>query len=58
MKRIVGEYQFELHNDMVMIKIAKTGELLKAVTYKAHEAVDKFHAVVKYWEAKLRQPAI
>jgi hypothetical protein len=58
MKRVVGNYQFELQNDMVMIKDAKSGELLKAVTYKAHEAVDKFHAAVKHWEAKLRQPAI
>lgn len=57
MKRVVGNYQFELQNDMVMIKDVKSGELLKAVTYKAHEAVDKFHAAVSHWEKKLRQPA-
>ena len=57
MKKVVGPYTFELANDMVMVKETKTGNLLKAVTYKSHEAVDRFHAAVKHWEAKLRQPA-
>jgi|LauGreDrversion4_2_1035121.scaffolds.fasta_scaffold773991_3 hypothetical protein len=56
MKRVVGPYTFELANDMVMIKETGSGNLLKAVTYKPAEAVDRFHAIVKHWEAKLRQP--
>ena len=57
MKRVVGPYTCELANDMVMVKDTKTGLLLKAVTYKAGEAVDRFHAAVKHWEQKLRVAA-
>jgi hypothetical protein len=58
MKKVVGPYTFELSGDMVMIKESRSGELLKAVTYKSFEAVDRFEAIVKHWEAKLRQPAL
>jgi hypothetical protein len=53
MKKVVGPYTFELANDMVMVKDTKSGMLLKAVTYKAGEAVDKFHLAIKHWERKL-----
>ena len=57
MKRLIGTYEFELANDTVLIRDAKNGELLKAVTYRAYEAVDKFEAICKHWQAKLKQPA-
>jgi hypothetical protein len=57
MKKLIGNYEFELANDTVYIRDANNGELLKAITYRAYEAVDKFQAICKYWQAKLEQPA-
>ena len=57
MKKTIGNYEFELANDTILIREAATGELLKARTYKAHEAVDKYQAICKHWQAKLKQPA-
>ena len=57
MKKIIGNYEFELSNDTILIRDASTGELLKAKAFKAHEAVEKFNAICKHWQAKLNQPA-
>lgn len=58
MKKLIGIYEFELVNDTVLIREAKSGELLKAVTYRAYEAVEKFNAICKHWQVKLRQPIV
>jgi len=58
MKKQIGAYTFELANDTLLISETATGELLKAKTFKAHEAVSKFNATCKHFEAKLKQPAI
>ena len=57
MKKQIGIYTFELANDTVLIRETTTNELLKAKTFRAHEAVDKFNAICKHWEAKFKQPA-
>ena len=57
MKKTIGNYEFELANDTIMVRDRATGELLKAQCYKAHEAVEKFEAICKHWQAKLKQPA-
>jgi len=57
MKKQIGIYTFELANDTVLIRETATNELLKAKTFRAHEAVDKFNAICKHWEAKFKQQA-
>jgi len=57
MKKQIGIYTFELANDTVLIRETATNELLKAKTFRAHEAVDKFNAICKHREAKFKQPA-
>ena len=57
MKKQIGTYTFELVNDTIYIRETATKELLKAKTFRAHEAVDKFTAICKHWEAKFKQPA-
>lgn len=56
MKKLISIYAFELVNDTVYIREAKSGNLLKVKTYKALEAVDKFNAICNHWQAKLSQP--
>ena len=57
MKKQIGAYTFELANDTLLISETRTGELIKAKTFKAHEAVDKYTAVCQHWQAKLKEPA-
>jgi len=58
MKKQIGNYEFELANDIIMIREAGTKRLLRAKTIKPFEAVDKFNALCKHWEAKLKQTAL
>jgi hypothetical protein len=39
---------------MVMVRSVETGELLKAIDYRAHECVDKFNAICAHWEEKMK----
>jgi len=57
MKKQIGPYAFELSNDTIYIYEATTGDLLKAKTYPASRAIEKFEAICKHWQAKLKQPA-
>jgi hypothetical protein len=54
MKNVIGPYTFELHNTMVYVRETSTGNLLKAIDYKATEAMDKFNAICAHWEAKTK----
>ena len=54
MKKQIGPYIFELNNTMVMVRSVETGDLLKAIDYRAHEAIDKFNAICAHWEEKMK----
>ena len=56
MKKHIGIYTFELVNDMVMVRDRASGELLKTKTFKPYEAVERFNAICKHWQAKLNEP--
>ena len=52
--KTIGPYTFELNNTMVMVRSVETGELLKAIDYRAHDCVDKFNAICAHWEEKMK----
>ena len=54
MKKQIRPYVFELNNTMVMVRSVETGDLLKAIDYRAHEAIDKFNAICAHWEEKMK----
>ncbi len=54
MKKRIGPYTFELSNTMVLVHSNETGQLIKAIDYRAHEAMDKFKAICAHWEEKMK----
>ena len=53
MQEVIGNYQFKLVNDTVYISDVKTKELLKAKSFAANDAVNRFNAICKHWRSKL-----
>jgi len=39
---------------MVLVHSNETGQLIKAIDYRAHEAMDKFKAICAHWEEKMK----
>jgi len=52
MHTIVKDIKIQLSDDTVMIRDAKSDELLKAKTFRPHEAVDKYKEIVKIYQAR------
>jgi hypothetical protein len=57
MQKLVGEYVIELKGETIYVRVAQTKELLKAKTYKGHQALDKFKQLCRHLEAKQSQLA-
>ena len=55
MQTVVKDLLIQLADDCVMIKDAKTLELLKAKCFKPHEAVDKYNEIVKIYQKKTQK---
>lgn len=58
MKVIVAQYLIEQSNDTIMIKDAKTRDLLKAKVYRPQEVDQKFKDIVKIYEEKFNSKGI
>jgi len=58
MKVIVAQYLIEQSNDTIMIKDAKTRDLLKAKVYRPQEVDQKFKDIVKVYEEKFNSKGI
>ena len=54
MKKQIGPYTFELSNTMVLIRETSTGHMLKAIDYKASEAMDKYKHICAHWEYRMK----
>ncbi len=54
MKIIVAQYLIEQSNDTIMIKDAKSRDLLKAKVYRPQEVDQKFKDIVKVYEEKFK----
>jgi hypothetical protein len=54
MKEKIGPYTFELTGSLVSVTESATGELLKAIDYRPHEAVDKFNNICAHWRSKMK----
>ena len=52
MKIIVAQYLIEQSNDTIMIKDAKSKDLLKAKVYRPQEVDQKFKDIVAIYEEK------
>jgi hypothetical protein len=52
MHTIVKDIKIQLENDTVMIRDAHNDELLKAKTFRPHEAVDKYKEIVKLYKER------
>ena len=50
MHTIVKDIKIELQDDTVLIRDAKSEELLKAKTFRPFEAVDKYKEIVKLYQ--------
>jgi len=55
MHTIVKDLTIELNDDTVMIRDTKSLELLKAKTFRPHEAVDKYKEIVKLYQDRAAQ---
>tara|TARA_R110001592_G_scaffold49473_8_gene154224 strand:+ start:1832 stop:2023 length:192 start_codon:yes stop_codon:yes gene_type:complete len=53
MIKIIGNFKVELGNEVLMIKKASTGELIKAEAVKAFESEDKFKELCETLQAKI-----
>ncbi len=49
---IVKDIKIQLSDDTVLIRDAKTDELLKAKTFRPFEAMDKYKEIVKLYQAR------
>ena len=58
MKVIVAQYLIEQSNDTIMIKDAKTRDLLKAKVYRPQEVDQKFKDIVKVYEDRFKTKAV
>ena len=55
MVKVIGDFKVELHKDLIMIKDAKTGELLKGSAVNANDALDKFNALCEKLEQRFKK---
>jgi hypothetical protein len=53
MYTIVNDIKIQLADDTVMIRDAKTDELLKAKTFRPFEAMDKYKEIVKLYKTRV-----
>ena len=55
MIKVIGNFKVELHKDLIMIKDAKTGELLKGTAVNANDALDKFNTLCNRLEERFKK---
>ncbi len=58
MKYQVAEFLIEQSNDTIMIKDAKSKDLLKAKCYRPQEVDQKFKDIVKIYEDRFKVKAV
>jgi len=58
MKFIVSDYLIEQSNDTIMIKDAKTKDLLKAKVFNPQEVDQKYKDIVKSYEDRFNTKAV
>jgi hypothetical protein len=52
MQTTIKDITIELADDTILIRDAKSLELLRAKVFKPHEAVEKYHELVKIYREK------
>lgn len=53
MQTTIQDITIQLVDDTVMIRDAKTNNLLRAKTFKAHEAMDKYKELIQIYQKKV-----
>lgn len=53
MQETIKDIIIELSDDTIMIRDAKTGDLMRAKVFRPAEAVDKFKELCKIYKSKL-----
>ena len=53
MQETIKDIIIELSDDTIMIRDAKSGDLLRAKVYRPFEAVDKFKEICKIYRQKM-----
>jgi hypothetical protein len=53
MKETIKDIIIELSDDTIMIRDAKTEDLIRAKVYRPHEAVDKFKELCDIYKKKV-----